>query len=274
MKIKAYAKINPYLHVVGTLPSGMHCLKTVIQPIELCDSLDIDVLAGNGKIDFCCDVSEFDNDDNLVVKACKTFAERTGLCFDVSIKLYKVIPSGAGLGGGSADAAAVLCYLNEHFERPLSEDELVELGYTLGWDVPPLVMGGRVLVDEGGAEPRLVRLKDPVQAEIVIIKPPFSVNTAEAFRRFDELGGANSADENHLERASGHADEIAEIKRKLLSLGAEEALMTGSGSAVFGRVAPAGISYADSAEKRFCSSVIEKEFGDEYMVFLTRYFLG
>ena len=260
MKIKAYAKINPYLHVVGTTPDGMHCLETIIQQVELCDSLSIEVSEGSGAIDFCCDVAEFNNSDNLVVKACAAFAKRTGLQFDVAIKLYKVIPSGAGLGGGSADAAAVLCYLNEYFEKPLSEGELIELGYELGWDVPPLIMGGRVLVDEE-SETRLSRLEDPKQIDIVIVKPPFSVNTAAAFKRFDDLGGANSDDENHLERASGHEDEIAEIKRKLLSLGASTALMTGSGSAVFGL----GVS-ANLAE-------IEREFGEEYKVFLTRYLL-
>jgi len=264
MKIKAYAKINPYLHVVGTTPDGMHCLETIIQQVELCDSLDINITAGNGKIDFSCDVAEFNNSDNLVVKACAAFAKRTGLQFDVAIKLSKVIPSGAGLGGGSADAAAVLCYLNNHFEKPLSEGELIELGYELGWDVPPLIMGGRVLVDEIELDEVgrvLTKLSDPMQTDVIIIKPPFSVNTAAAFKRFDELGGANSDDENHLERASGHEDEIAEIKRKLLSLGAETALMTGSGSAVFGL----GVS-ADLAE-------IERELGEGYKVFVTKYLL-
>jgi len=123
MQVLAPAKINLSLRVLGKRPDGFHEIETLIAPISLYDKIDIE--RQNSWIDFTCDDPTLSTgDDNLVVRAAKLFLERTKVKSGVSIKLEKKIPHGAGLGGGSSDAAATLRGLNELFEAKLSRKEL------------------------------------------------------------------------------------------------------------------------------------------------------
>src|SRR6266536_2589015 len=134
MQILAPAKINLSLRILTRRPDGFHEIETLIAPISLYDKIDIE--KQNRWIDFNCDDPTLSTcDDNLVVRAAKAFFEKTKIKSGVSIKLEKKIPHGAGLGGGSSDAAAALKALNQLFETKLSRKELAKLGSTIGSDV-------------------------------------------------------------------------------------------------------------------------------------------
>ena len=135
MQILAPAKINLSLRILNRRPDGFHEIETLISPISLYDKIDID--KQSRWIDFSCDDPTLSTgDDNLVVRAAKLFLERAKIKSGVSIKLQKKIPHGAGLGGGSSDAAATLKALNELFETKLSHDDLAKLASQIGSDVP------------------------------------------------------------------------------------------------------------------------------------------
>src|SRR6266481_4940177 len=134
MQVLAPAKINLSLRILNRRADGFHEIETLIAPISLYDKIDIE--KQNRWIDFSCDDPTLSSgDDNLVVRAAKLFLERAQIKSGVSIKLHKKIPHGAGLGGGSSDAAATLRGLNELFKTKLSRQELAKLGTTIGSDV-------------------------------------------------------------------------------------------------------------------------------------------
>src|SRR5207244_11150890 len=134
MQVLAPAKINLSLKILGRRGDGFHEVEMLIAPSSLADKIDIE--KQNRWIDFSCDDPTLSTgDDNLVVRAAKLFFEKTKISGGVGIKLHKTIPHGAGLGGGSSDAAATLRALNELFETKLSVDELAKLGSTIGSDV-------------------------------------------------------------------------------------------------------------------------------------------
>src|SRR5437763_12343857 len=134
MQALAPAKINLSLKILGRHNDGFHEIETLIAPISLADKIDIEWQSR--WIDFSCDDPTLPGgDENLVVRAAKAFFEKAKISGGVSIKLHKKIPHGAGLGGGSSDAAATLRALNQLFQAKLSPDELAELGSTIGSDV-------------------------------------------------------------------------------------------------------------------------------------------
>src|SRR5437588_10017389 len=134
MQVFAPAKINLLLRVLGKRDDGFHEIETLISPISLYDKIEIE--KQNRWIDFSCDDQSLpSDDDNLVVRAAKLFFAQTKVTSGVSIKRQKEIPHGAGLGGGSSDAAATLLALNQLFEMTLSSTELATLGSTMGSDV-------------------------------------------------------------------------------------------------------------------------------------------
>src|SRR5438045_3762984 len=135
MQVLAPAKINLSLRVLGKREDGFHEIETLIAPISLYDKIDIE--KQNRWIDFSCDDPTLSTgDDNLVVRAAKSFLENAKIKSGIAIKLEKIIPHGAGLGGGSSDAAAILRGLSQLFETKLSCEELAKIGATLGSDVP------------------------------------------------------------------------------------------------------------------------------------------
>lgn len=249
----AYAKLNLTLDVLGKREDGYHDLKSVMQTVSLRDDVEIDV--GTGK-PWCltCDKEGIPCDErNLAWKAARVYCDATGKDPDgLQIRITKRIPSQAGMGGGSSDAAAVLRALNRHFGNPLSVEELAELGARVGSDVPFCVVGGTCMC-EGRGE-KLRRLPDMPSCLFVVCKPEFSVSTPQLYRKIDEVEILKRPDHLATERALEETDleqlarnvfnvfdpvvaaehpVLEEIKSVMTEYGALACQMTGSGSATF-----------------------------------------
>ena len=196
----AYAKVNLTLDVLGKREDGYHDLKSVMQTLSVRDDIEIDV--GTGK-DWClkCDKEGIPCDErNLAWKAAKVYCD--ALCKDpegLEIRITKRIPSQAGMGGGSADAAAVLRALNRHYGDPISILALAELGAQVGSDVPFCVVGGTCMC-EGRGE-KLRKLPDMPDCIFVVVKPEFSVSTPELYKKIDEVTIAKRPDHREKESA-------------------------------------------------------------------------
>ncbi len=249
----AYAKLNLTLDVLGKRPDGYHDLQSIMQTISVRDDIEIDV--GTGK-PWClkCDKADIPQDQtNLAWKAARLYLDTMSLDEGgLEIRITKRIPSQAGMGGGSADAAAVLRALNRHFGEPLSIGALAELGAGVGSDVPFCVVGGTAMA-EGRGE-RLRRLPAMPDCCFVVCKPDFSVSTPELYRKLDETAIGIRPNNLAMESAilAGDLGKVAEnlcnvfdpvvtaehlelnyIKSIFNSYGALNQQMTGSGSAVF-----------------------------------------
>ena len=243
MQVLAPAKINLSLKILGRRSDGFHEIETMIAPISLYDKIDIE--KQSRWIDFSCDDRTVPSgDENLVVRVAKAFFEKTKISSGARIKLHKKIPHGAGLGGGSSDAAATLRALNQLFETKLSREELAKLGSTIGSDVSFFLFES-VAVCKGRGEivnPTTVKEK----LSILLLKPAFSVSSAWAYSRWQdsrEIPGILYQPQNFdgqsflndLERPVFEKFVfLAHLKTWLLKqaeVGA--ALMSGSGSTVF-----------------------------------------
>ena len=252
----AFAKINLTLDVLGKRPDGYHDIKSIMQTISLRDDIEIDV--GTGKPwTLLCDKDHIPTDEsNLAWKAAKLFFDTVKKDPDgLEIRIIKRIPVEAGLGGGSADAAAVLRALNRHYGFPLSLPALAELGSLIGSDVPFCVLCGTAVVEGRGEQIR--KLPDMPETIFVVCKPSFSVSTPDLYRKIDETVIGKRPDHNAMESAilAGDLVKIVEniynvfdpivtkdhldmnyIKSIFNSYGAVGYQMTGSGSAIFGIV--------------------------------------
>ncbi|MBR3165352.1 MAG: 4-(cytidine 5'-diphospho)-2-C-methyl-D-erythritol kinase [Lachnospiraceae bacterium] len=252
-KIKAYAKINLTLHVLGKREDGYHDLDLIFSPVSLCDEMEI----GENDLDriiFSCSIPEFSTEDNLVVRAYETMREKyPGRIPGLDVALKKTIPAGAGMGGGSADAAALLAFLAERYLPEISGQELIGIGAGLGADVPACLI--RHATRGLGVGERLTHIRTEAAFPLLVIKPPYSFNTGEMYRRTDALlpdrhenrndrmvkalekedaGAVSDLLYNIFEKAVPEREKIQTLKRILTENGARGSLMTGSGSAVFG----------------------------------------
>ena len=250
---KAYAKLNLTLDVLGRREDGFHDLRSVMQTISLYDTITMDLETGE-PWNLICDREDIPCDErNLAWKAAKLFCESQGVNpGGLTIRIEKQIPSGAGMGGGSADAAAVLRMLNSYYGDPLSIVQLADLSAKIGSDIPFCVMGGTVMCEGRGEIMR--RLNNCPDCVILGCKPEFSVSTPVLFRKIDSVDIMAHPDNEAMERAieAGDIDavareiynvfdpvvsedhpEIAHIKNICVSHGALAAQMTGSGSVVF-----------------------------------------
>ena len=252
----AFAKVNLTLDVLGKRDDGYHDLKSVMQTISIRDDIEIDLDTGKPWSLTCTKDGIPTDERNLAWKAAKVYLDTVGKDPNgLSIRITKRIPSEAGLGGGSADAAAVLRALNRHYGEPLSILALAELGSMVGSDVPFCTLCGTAMV-EGRGE-RLRKLPDLPDCCFVVCKPPFSSSTPELYRKLDETVIAKRPDHQAMESAllAGDLGKIAEniwnvfdpvvtqdhlelnyIKSIFNSYGSVAQQMTGSGSAVFGIV--------------------------------------
>ncbi len=252
----AFAKLNLTLDVLGKRSDGYHDLRSVMQTISLRDDVEIDV--GTGKPwRILCDKEGIPTDSrNLAWKAAEVFLDAANQDPNgLEIRITKRIPSEAGLGGGSADAAAVLRALNRHYGNPFSIGALAELGAKVGSDVPFCTMCGTAVV-EGRGE-KLRKLPDMPECIFVVCKPEFSSSTPELYRKLDEKGVGKRPEHRAMESAllAGDLENIAKnlcnvfdpvvteehlelnyIKSIFNTYGAIGYQMTGSGSAVFGMV--------------------------------------
>lgn len=251
---KAYAKINISLDVTRKRADGYHDMVMVMQTVSLCDDLQL-LLNREGRTFARTNLSFIPGDDqNLAVKAAKAFFSavsdpETG----AEITIKKNIPVGAGMAGGSADAAAVLRALNRAYDSPLSVAQLLSLGETVGSDVPYCIVGGTKLAQGRGEI--LSELPALPECLITVCKPSFSISTPDLFRRLDRVslrchpdteGIITALQQQNLKQVcrrlynvfedtgDRRLRTVAAIKSCLLDHGAEGAVMTGTGSAVFG----------------------------------------
>jgi 4-diphosphocytidyl-2-C-methyl-D-erythritol kinase len=237
VQVRAPAKINLTLRILGTRPDGYHELRTMFQSVALHDTLTFTPTAGPFEI--TCDHPRCPTDDsNLVWRAAEKLwqvAGRRGKPAGVRVVIRKQIPIEAGLGGGSSDAAAGLRALAAVWDVPINDNRLYLIARDLGADVPFFFEGGTVLcVDRGDV---LYSLIDRPPATVVLVFPEFGVSTRDAYRWWDEWSDSEPPAEtgNDLQapvaaRHPGIARAVAKLRRQ----GATHAAMSGSGSAVFG----------------------------------------
>jgi 4-diphosphocytidyl-2-C-methyl-D-erythritol kinase len=249
-RVRALAKINLDLRVLGKRPDGYHELRTIFQTVSLADTLDISFTPSRTTSIELDDAAAIP--DNLVVRAARIAMDAMRVTGRVAMRLEKRIPMGAGLGGGSSDAAAVLLTLPALAGRPLTVETLCAAGRQLGSDVPFFLLGGTAVGIGRGTE--LFPLPDAPPRAAVIVAPDLHVSTAEAYAALSprltiELqenkifsfqshtwsvlegqAGANDFEAVVLERES----RLATLKQRLVRAGAAPAMMTGSGSALFG----------------------------------------
>ena len=258
----AFAKINLTLDVLGKRPDGYHDIQSVMQTISIRDDVEVEV--GTAKPwTLSCDKEDVPQDSsNLAWKAAEMFCRAAKRDPEgVAIRITKRIPTQAGLGGGSADAAAVLRALNRHYDYPFSIYALAELGAEVGSDVPFCTLGGTVLCQGRGE--RLRKLPDLPETLFVVCKPDFPVSTPELYRRLDETAIARRPDHTAMEAAIVQGDvgaiagqlcnvfepvvtekhlELNYIKSLMNSYGALGFAMSGSGPSVYA-IAPS-LEYA------------------------------
>lgn len=252
--LPAFAKINLHLRVLGRRDDGYHEIETVFQTITLHDRLTFAPLAGE-RVELSCDDAEVPADEsNLVYRAALALRERYGSRAGARVTLEKNIPAQAGLGGGSADAAVALLGLSRLWRLAPARDELAELGARLGADVPFFLTGGTALGTGTGT--RITPLEDAPARHLVVVTPGVKVSTADAYKALNApaLTKAESAANLSVSRAESEISgsdrealrndfeaavfrlhpETGRAREALLSAGARGALLSGSGSAVFG----------------------------------------
>ncbi|MGN1347167.1 MAG: 4-(cytidine 5'-diphospho)-2-C-methyl-D-erythritol kinase [Eubacteriales bacterium] len=284
--VKSYAKINLYLKVGARRTDGYHDLTSVMQQVTLFDYVtvlrDTDTTERGVRI-FCTDRLVPADDRNIAVRCAAAFMEKYGINSEVSISIDKRIPVAAGLGGGSADGAAVLSIMNSLFDVNASLDELCAIGAGIGADIPFCLVGGTCTA--GGIGEVLTPVKTPVLPyHILICNAGGGVSTAEAYAKLDELPEEETAvTEEDVRNALQNGDlpqglynsfervilpthaEAAQIRRDMTAYGAGTVLMSGSGPSVFGLFRDA--ETRDLAKRRFdmkgvlampCEPVVKK----------------
>lgn len=252
MKIKAYAKINISLDIVGKREcDGYHLLKMIMQNIDLYDEISIEKQKSG--ITISCNKSYVPTDSrNLAYKAASLFKDTYNIEDGVHIDITKNIPVSAGLAGGSTDAAAVLKTMNKIFKVNASNEELMELGLKLGADIPYCINGGTALCEGIGEKiTTLAPFKDKI---LVLVKPSFGVSTKEVYKAFnldrvrvhpktenlieameqDNLYYVANNMKNLLENVTLRKHNILiKIKEDMNRYGAVGSMMSGSGPSVF-----------------------------------------
>lgn len=257
IRLRAYAKVNLGLRVLGRRPDGYHDICTLLQTVSLFDSLTVVLRPGPARVELSCDTPGLQGEANLAWRAADLLLRRTRSAARVSIELRKSVPVGAGLGGGSSDAAATLRALAAMLPQRPRKDQLAEVAAELGSDVPFFLLGGTAVASGRGT--RLSPMEDLPPAWLAIARPPVEVSTAWAYGALAADRSRGAVDSNarmHIEPPRPGPDAgrahipglrndfepvvlrhfpcVAEVKSRLLAAGARGALMTGTGSAVFG----------------------------------------
>ena len=250
------AKVNLILKIFDRLPNGYHALWSFMQTVGVTDELTIRVTdAFEGVRLECSDTTLPASTGNLAYRAAELVLQRAGVSTGVALKLVKRIPVEAGLGGGSSDAASTIMGLNRLLGLGWTNGDMAALGQTLGSDVP-FFMESPTAVVHGWGQRMIPKILDGVRW-IVLVNPGFPINTAQAFRRLDEVrqmipvlpealesverassvswSGILALMENDFEAALfDDYPVLADIKSTFLTMGAEGALLSGSGATVFG----------------------------------------
>lgn len=253
MELKALAKINLGLDVLGRRENGYHDVRMIMQSVYLYDEVKLDQSEEPG-IRVRTNLGFLPTGEgNIAYKAAQMLTEEFGIGPGIDISLNKHIPVAAGLAGGSADAAAVLFGLNRMFGLKLSQEELMERGVKLGADVPYCIMRGTVLAEGIGEE--LTVLPAMPKCTVLIAKPPVSVSTKVVYEALDAReitehpdidGIIDGLKEGNLKRIASSMGNVLEsvtipmhpvieqIKDEMKAAGALNAMMSGSGPTVFG----------------------------------------
>lgn len=256
--LPSFAKINLSLRILGKRSDGYHEVCTVLQTISLSDELSF-APREDSEFSLSCDASEVPTDQtNLIVRAALALKNAIGIQAGASVHLTKRIPTKAGLGGGSSNAAVALLGLARLWQADIDERELSQIAASLGSDVPFFLVGGRALGTGTGSV--ITSLADVAQQRLIIISPSVSVSTAEAYAALSAPALTSSEVETILAVSQREAiscdshlwdlkdrlvndfepvifdrePEIERAKNALLRAGAESALLAGSGSSVFG----------------------------------------
>lgn len=267
-KIKSPAKVNIGLRVLSKRKDGFHNIETIFYPVKIYDEISLkisDIKAKENNISIKTNLKEkLKREDNICYKAAKLFFERFKISnrYKIEIKLKKNIPVGAGLGGGSSDAASVLNILAKHFKLTAKKRELNKCALDLGSDVPFFLLG-KPAYALGRGEKLTPLPKFKVRGKVLIVNPNIHISTPWAYKelkvkssKLKVLSKVKSFDAND-ERSMINDFErvvfkkypkIEKIKYDMLRLGAEFALMSGSGSTVYGVFTPKNIK---AAEKYF-----------------------
>ena len=227
--MKAYAKLNLSLKIVGRREDGYHLLRSEMVKIDLCDEVGVSLSASDEPtVELTCSDKSLPCDrKNTAVKAAYGYMEASGISCRAEIDIRKNIPSGAGLGGASADAAAVLKAMEEKYSA-LGREKLTALAARIGADVPFALYG--LHADVGGIGEKLRELES-VGLAMVLCKPERSLSTAAVFARYD-LDPCRWQDNDLYPAALSLCPELDEISRAMESLGLK-ARMSGSGSTMF-----------------------------------------
>lgn len=230
----AHAKINLFLDITGKLADGYHLLETVMQSVDLSDIVTIEQ---SDEITVSCSDPEIpENEGNICYKAAELFFELLGRRGGADIYIDKRIPHGAGLGGGSADAAAALRGLNALFGKPFDEKTLLKLAAKVGADVPFCLVGGTKLCT--GIGDVMADIEPYPQRHFLIVKPDFECDTKAAYADYDVTTvprrERHAGEFYNVFREIYKNEKINGIIKRLGAVGAKGAELTGSGSAVFG----------------------------------------
>ncbi len=268
--LRVPAKINLWLEVIGKREDGFHDISSLMLPISVFDRISLGVRPGSGTISVACDASEIPSDHrNLAWRAAELYLMASGKRAGVDIGIEKLIPWGAGLGGGSSDAAGVLAALNSFFENTVSPGELETLALALGADVPFFLNPRPALATGIGEKLEFTRFAPDYP--LLLIKPPVNVPTGWVYQSLkltkckaqiklssfqEDPYQFGDLVENDLESVTvPQYPVIAEIKRWLIGQGALTASMSGSGPTVFGIFSSARAA-ADAA------AIAQKEWSD------------
>ncbi len=272
MKLSAPAKVNLSLRIRGEREDGYHEIETLMVPISIADEVEVVVSEGAGVLIRCDDPTVPDGPENLAAKAVEAFGRHTGLKFRAEITIAKRIPHGAGLGGGSSDAAAVLLALDALLKTDLGTETLEQIGAEVGSDVPFFIRRRPAWARGRGERIEAAEWAPDKELFLVLIKPTFEVETSWAYQAWNgshEVPGVNLAEQvcegvtlvNDLERPVFEKFLLLPvIKQWLLGrAGVRGALMSGSGSTIF-----AVCESRERAEK--IAEAARKEFGEETWV--------
>lgn len=276
MLIRAYAKINISLDVVGKREDGYHLLKMIMQNIDLFDEINIDPIASGIKLG-CNKVYIPIDNRNLAYKAAELFINEYNLNTGVEMYIKKNIPVCAGLAGGSTDAAGVLRGMRDIYKPDISDKELMKLALKIGADVPYCIFGKTALCE--GIGEVITRISPFNNKILVLVKPAFGVSTKEVYSNLDiskiinhprTMDLIKAIEENDLNFVSNNLKNvlenvtvrkykiIAEIKRQMLQAGALGALMSGSGPTVFAL-------FDNMLVAQNCYDLMKKKFKEVYI---------
>jgi 4-diphosphocytidyl-2-C-methyl-D-erythritol kinase len=237
LTLESPAKLNLFLHITGRRPDGYHELQTIFQIIDYCDRLHFES-NDSGILTLQCDIPELSGDDNLILRAARALRDKSGCSMGADVTLEKNIPMGAGLGGGSSNAATTLLALNRLWKAGLSTEELCALGVRLGADVPLFVKGQSAWAEGIG---EVLTPIDLEQKFYLVVTPDCHVSTKDIFSN-QQLTRNTTAIKMAAFLAGQTRNDCENIVRELYPLVDEalkwlnqhvDARMTGTGASVF-----------------------------------------